>query len=146
MCHSLISKHIMLINRYKGGLYLATLFKLAIDAAATTTVSTKPDVKRLFYTYDPADISGTDLVIAAGKFVDDAGNTATEIPELETDNGYYLLFFNGVLQQESLYTITDTEVTIPNISSYDPIPDDAPITLIVTNFVPTAASQITVTT
>jgi hypothetical protein len=124
----------------------ATLFKLAINATATTTVETKPNVQKLFYTFNPADISNGDLVIAAAKFVDDAGNTATTIPELETDNGYYLLFINGVLQQDSLYTITDTDVTIPDIANLGDIPDDAPITLIVTNFEPEATSQITVET
>ncbi len=122
---------------------MATLFKLAINADATTTVATKPDVQRLFYTFDPTDVVSGDLVIAANKFVDDQGAAATDIPELTTDNGYYLLFINGVLQQDSLYTITDTDVTIPSVGT---IPDDAPITLIVTNFAPEADSQITVET
>jgi len=122
----------------------ATLFKLAITAETVTTVSTKPVVERLFYTVDSQHIDAGVLTIPANAFVDDQGNTLTgNIPSVSTDNGYYLLFVNGVLQQEDLYTVSDTQVVIQDA---DRIQLGAPITLIVTNFAPEADSTTTITT
>ena len=79
-----------------------TLFKLAITADTTTTVTTKPDVKRYFYILNQDHITDDVLTIPANAFVDDAGDTVDEITEITPDNGYYMLFINGVLQQTKL--------------------------------------------
>ncbi|NMA65692.1 MAG: DUF4183 domain-containing protein [Clostridiaceae bacterium] len=124
---------------------MATLFKLAITADTTTTVLTKPDVQRYFYLLDPQHIdqdTGT-LTIPANAFVDDQENPVANITLAEPDNGYYLLFINGVLQQDTLYTVASDNVEIPDA---DDIEVSAPITLIVTNFAPEADSQTTVNT
>jgi hypothetical protein len=118
----------------------ATLFKLVISAQTTTTVLTKPDVQRLFYNFDPEDVDEGVLTIAPGSFVDDTGSTVSTMPLITTDNGYYMLFINGVLQQETLYTVSETGVEIPDIGD---VPEGAPIILVVTNFTPTADSQTT---
>ena len=47
-----------------------------------------------------------------------------------------------LLQQEGLYTVTADNVEIQT----DEIPEDAPITLIVTNFAPEADTETTITT
>ncbi|NLM74920.1 MAG: DUF4183 domain-containing protein [Clostridiaceae bacterium] len=122
---------------------MATLFKLAITAETTTNVLTKPDVKRYFYTLDPQHIDQGILTIPADAFVDDQGNPVDNITLADPDNGYYLLFINGVLQQDSLFTVSAENV---QVEEADQIEEEAPITLIVTNFAPEADSQTTVNT
>lgn len=122
------------------------LFKLAIDATTTTEVDVKPEINRYFYLLNGDDVTGGVLTIAATKFIDDAGDVMTgNLTTATTDNGYYLLFINGVLQQSSLYTVsTDgSQVTVNDAAT---IPVGAPITLIVTNFAPAADSDTTITT
>ena len=41
-----------------------------------------------------------------------------------TDNGYYLLFINGVLQQDSLYTVSANNVVVQDA---DTIPKMLPL-------------------
>ncbi len=122
---------------------MATLFKLAITAETQTSVLTKPDVKRYFYILDPQHIVGGVLTIPANAFVDDQDQTVSSITLAEPDNGYYLLFINGALQQTSLFTVTENDVQIQNA---DDIEENALITLIVTNFAPEAESVTTVKT
>jgi hypothetical protein len=123
---------------------LATLFKLAITAETITTVSTKPNVQKLFYTFKSEHVSEGNLTIPANAFVDDQGDSITEIPLVtSSNNGYYMLFINGVLQQESLYTVTTANVQIPGIGD---VQTDTPIILVVTNFTPDADSQTTIAT
>ena len=121
---------------------MVELFKLKITADVETTVLTKPEVEKFFYRLDEQHYDQGVLTIPAGAFVDDAGDPVASITEVVTDNGYYLLFVNGVLQQEGLYTVTADNVEIQT----DEIPEDAPITLIVTNFAPEANTETTITT
>jgi len=121
-----------------------TLFKLAITAETQTTVKTMPEVKKYFYELVTSDITSGTLTIPATSFVDEQGNAVTSITLATSDNGYYLLFINGVLQQDSLYTVSANDVVIPNIA--DDIEDGSPIILVVTDFVPTADSTTTVKT
>ena len=114
------------------------LFKLAIDAATETDVEISPEIENYFYLLDTADRTNDVLTIPAAKFIDDAGNIMTDnLTTVVTNNGYYLLFINGVLQQESLYTVSvdGSQVTVNDAET---IPVGAPITLVVTNFEPTA--------
>lgn len=121
----------------------ATLFKLAISAESTTTVTTKPSVLNYFYTLDPTHIDQGTLTIPATAFVDDQGDAVTTITLADADTGYYLLFINGVLQQEGLYSVTANNVVIQDA---DTIKEDSPITLSVINFTSDADTQTTVTT
>ncbi|HHW46971.1 MAG TPA: DUF4183 domain-containing protein [Clostridiales bacterium] len=121
-----------------------TLFKLAITAETQTSVQTKPEVKKYFYELDPSDITAGTLTIPATSFVDEQGNAVTDITLVTPDNGYYLLFINGVLQQDSLYTVSANDVVIPNVA--DDIEEESPIILVVNNFAPTADSVTTVNT
>jgi len=122
------------------------LFKLAIDATTTTTVEVKPEIENYFYLLSEDDRTDDVLTILATKFMDDAGDVMTgNLTTVTTNNGYYLLFINGVLQQSSLYTVNadGSQVTVNDAET---IPVGAPITLIVTNFAPTSDSDTTVTT
>lgn len=119
------------------------LFKLAIDATTTTDVDVTPTVEKYFYDFVATDRVGDTITIPATSFTNDAGTAVTTLTTAVTDNGYYLLFINGVLQQTSLYTVTSANVVITDATT---VPVDAPITLVVTNFVPEADSTTTITT
>lgn len=122
------------------------LFKLAIDATTTTDIDVSPETINYFYLLNEDERTAGVLTIPATKFIDDAGDIMTgNLTTATTDNGYYLLFINGVLQQSGLYSVeTDgSEVTVNNAET---IPVGAPITLVVTNFVPTSDSDTTITT
>ncbi|WMC91407.1 DUF4183 domain-containing protein [Kineothrix sp. MB12-C1] len=122
------------------------LFKLEIDATTTTEVKVNPEVEKYFYLLNETDRAGDVLTIPAESFIDDAGDDVTgTLTTVVTDNGYYLLFINGVLQQSSLYTVSGdgSEVTVNEAAT---IPVNAPITLIVTNFAPISDSDTTVIT
>ncbi len=122
------------------------LFKLAIDATTTTEVDVKPEIEKYFYLLNEDDRTGGILTIPATKFIDDAGDIMTaNLTTATTDNGYYLLFINGVLQQSSLYTV-DVDGSQVTVNDTETVPVGAPITLIVTNFAPSADSDTTVTT
>ena len=121
----------------------ATLFKLAISAESTTTVSAKPVIENYFYTLNPTHVDEGTLTIPATAFVDDQGDPVTSITLPSTDNGYYLLFINGVLQQEGLYSVTTNNVVVQDA---DDILENSPIILSVINFAPEADTQTTITT
>lgn len=122
---------------------MARLFKLAITAETVTTVTTEPDVKRYFYNLNTDDVDEGVLTIPAGSFVDDQDNPVDTITEITPDNGFYLLFINGVLQQSDLYTVSSTEVVVQDASTIEP---GSPIVLVVTNFATNADSQTTINT
>lgn len=122
------------------------LFKLKIEAATTTTVTTHPEVTQYFYEVDDAHRIDDKLVIPSTAFVDGEGNAV--VGNLETvaeNNGYYSLFINGVEQQTSLYEVEEDGSKV-NIDDATTILTGSPIILIVTNFDPDANSTTTVTT
>lgn len=124
----------------------AQLFKLAIDATTSTDVDINPAIEKYFYLLEEVDRTDDVLVIPATKFIDDEGNIMTvNLTTAAENNGYYLLFINGVLQQSSLYTVSvdGSQVTVNDAET---IPVQSPITLIVTNFAPISDSDTTVTT
>ena len=123
-----------------------TLFKLVMNAETTTTTTTNPDVLSYFYKLNSSDLAGDTLTIPSTSFTDSTGAVVTGSLTLATDNdGYYLLYINGSLQQTSLYTIgaSGSEVVITQAST---VPVSAPITLVVNNFAPSSTSTTTVTT
>ncbi|ACL20248.1 uncharacterized protein DUF4183 [Desulfitobacterium sp. LBE] len=122
------------------------LFKLAIDAVTTTDTAINPAVESYFYELSEDQRTGGTVTIPATEFTDDAGNVMTgNLTPVTTDNGYYLLFINGVLQQTSLYTVSGDGSQVV-ITDADTVPVGAPITLVVTNFAPVSDSDTTVTT
>ncbi|GAB6087288.1 DUF4183 domain-containing protein [Alkaliphilus crotonatoxidans] len=121
------------------------LFKLVMSAVTSTDTDINPEVEKYFYDFDDADRVGNTITIPATAFTDDAGNTMTgNLTTVTTDNGYYLLFVNGVLQQSSLFTVSagGSQVVISQAST---VPVSAPITLVVNNFAPSSTSTTTIT-
>ncbi|WP_367568019.1 DUF4183 domain-containing protein [Lacrimispora sp.] len=122
------------------------LFKLVIDAATTTDTAINPEVDKYFYELREDERTGGTITIPATQFTDNNGDIMTgNLTTAATDNGYYLLFINGVLQQSSLYTVS-TDGSQVVITDADTVPVGAPITLIVNNFAPVSDSTTTVTT
>ncbi|EHQ90642.1 DUF4183 domain-containing protein [Desulfosporosinus youngiae] len=122
------------------------LFKLVIDAATTTDTTINPAIEKYFYELREDERTGGIVTIPATQFIDDDGNVMTgNLTPATADNGYYLLFINGVLQQSSLYTVSadGSQVVINDAAT---VPVGAPITLIVTNFAPVSDSDTTITT
>lgn len=122
------------------------LFKIVVDANTTSDIEISPEITQYFYPFASADLTDTVLTIPATKFIDDAGDLVTgNLTIAAPDNGYYLLFINGVLQQSDLYEV---DVNGANVVVQDAatILAGSPITLIVTNFDPTSTSDTTVTT
>ncbi|NLY44399.1 MAG: DUF4183 domain-containing protein [Tissierella sp.] len=122
------------------------LFKLVIDAETITDIEINPELDKYFYELSEDERTADTVTIPATEFTDDEGNVMTgNLTVVSTNNGYYLLFINGVLQQSSLYTVSvdGSQVVITDAAT---IPVGAPITLIVTNFAPVSDSETTVTT
>jgi len=122
------------------------LFKLVMTADTDTDTNTNPEVEKYFYNLREDERTGDTITIPAAQFTGDDGNAIIgDLTTIATDNGYYLLFINGVLQQSSLYTVAvnGSDVVITEGST---VPVDAPIVLVVNNFAPTSTSTTTITT
>lgn len=122
------------------------LFKLVVDATTTTDTDINPAVVKYFYELRETERTDDTVTIPATQFIDNNGDIMTgNLTTAVTNNGYYLLFINGVLQQSSLYTVSSdgSQVVITDAAT---VPVGAPITLIVNNFAPVSDSSTTVTT
>jgi hypothetical protein len=127
-----------------GNTFPLQIMKLAIAAAITVTAS--PTVSCFFYTAAATTTGATTLTIDAADFFGDTGGPATELPALATDNSYYNVYINGVLQMAgvSIYTpgatgVGSLAITVPAGSS---ILTGSPIVLEVANFAPTSTIDV----
>lgn len=82
---------------------------VASGGAITTTVS--PTVTRFFATITAAMIGATDITIPAGSFVDDTDTAVTALPAL-TRSDFFNVYVNGVIQQQSLSTLTTASLVL----------------------------------
>lgn len=122
------------------------LFKLVIGAVTTTETDINPAVEKYFYELREDERTDDTVTIPSTQFTDANGDIMTgNLTPASADNGYYLLFINGVLQQSSLYTVSvdGSQVVITDAAT---IPIGSPITLIVNNFAPASDSDTTITT
>lgn len=118
--------------------------KLAITA--TSTVSTTPTVERFFNEAASTVTGAGTLTILVGDFFTDTGAAASTLPSLATDNSYFNVYVNGVLQMEDLLNYTpggtgvgQLEITVPAGST---IEENSPVVLVVTNFAPATDTTI----
>lgn len=117
------------------------LFRLAVSASTTTNAV--PTVSRYFFSQTAA-ISTTNLFISSTKFVKDNGSAATALVTARANNGYYLLFVNGELQQSGIYTVgaVGSGLTIQTTAAFT-IPSSGVVSLTTTNFVPSSTTTVT---
>ncbi|GAA0317547.1 hypothetical protein GCM10008967_05150 [Bacillus carboniphilus] len=120
------------------------IMKLAITA--DSTVTTSPTVERFFNEATSTVTGPGTLTIPVEDFWTDTGADATTLPALATDNSYFNVYVNGVLQMEDLLAYTpggtgvgQLEITVPTDST---IQVDSAIVLVVANFTPTSDTTI----
>lgn len=121
-----------------------TLLKLSMTATAPTTLA-KPTVSRFFNTAPAGGYTGAaTYTIDDINWLDDTGTpvTAGHLVPATTDNGYYMLFINGELQEGSVVTaVTVDDVTI-TFSAATTIEEGKVLALVVTNFAPTTTAPV----
>ncbi|MGG6313850.1 DUF4183 domain-containing protein [Paenibacillus macerans] len=92
---------------------------VASGGVVTTTIT--PAVTRYFTTVTAAMIGATDTTIPAASFVDDADAAITDLPTL-TGSDYFNVYINGVIQQESLSTLTTASLVLDTVDVGEGIP------------------------
>ncbi len=119
---------------------------MKIVANVTTTVATTPDTQRFFYNTTSLITGATTLTIDAADFFDDTGATVTTLPTLNTDNSYFNVYVNGVLQMQDLSTYTPGATGVGELAFDVPAATslllNTPIVVEVVNFTPSSSSTI----
>jgi len=122
------------------------LMKILVDA--TATIETDPTSSRYFYITTSTTAGGATLDIDAASFLDDTGTAVTSLPTLPTNNSYFNVFINGVLQMNGISTYTPGATGIGSLEIAVPVGGSiltgTPIVLEIVSFAPT--SDITVST
>ncbi|WP_017473836.1 DUF4183 domain-containing protein [Amphibacillus jilinensis] len=122
------------------------LMKLAIEASTATTID--PESEKYFYVTEAQVEPGTSLDIDVADFFDNTGTAVVELPELITDNSYYNVSVNGVLQMQGLTTYTPGATGVGSLEIDVPADSEAiivgtPVVLEVVVFDPTSTTEIT---
>ncbi|QCS53565.1 DUF4183 domain-containing protein [Priestia flexa] len=121
---------------------------MKILASATTVTTVNPVNTKLFYVTTAQTDGGGTLIIDAADFFLDDGSAATTLPALESNNSYYKVYINGLLQMEGLLTYTPGATGVGSVEVDVPIGESiltgTPVIVEVVNFTP--ASSTTVTT
>ncbi|MGJ3222019.1 DUF4183 domain-containing protein [Geobacillus thermoleovorans] len=122
------------------------LIKLFV--AATTTTEVAPDVARFFYITTAETAEGATLTIDAASFLQDDGSQATQLPALATNNSYFNVYINGVLQMEGISTYTPGATGVGSLSITVPtgsgsIPSNTPVVLEIVQFAPSSNTTVT---
>ncbi|SMC78852.1 DUF4183 domain-containing protein [Papillibacter cinnamivorans] len=119
-----------------------SLLKLTMTATAPTTKA-NPTTLRYFNTAPTGGYTGSaTYTIDDVNWLNDAGVTVSEhgLVPAATDNGSYLLFINGELQEGNVVTgVTIDDVTITFGESTD-IDEGKILALVVSNFGPTTTA------
>ncbi|MBM7542074.1 DUF4183 domain-containing protein [Amphibacillus cookii] len=121
------------------------LMKLAIEASTTTAID--PESEKYFYVTEAEVTPGTSLDIDAADFFDNTGTAVVELPELITDNSYYNVSVNGVLQMQGLTTYTPGATGVGSLEIDVPADSDAiivgtPVVLEILAFDPTSTTEV----
>lgn len=130
----------------KGGFLLALqLMKLLVTATTTTNVVPTPE--KFFYVTAAETAAGSTLTIDSADFFLDDGSAATALPPLATDNSYFNVYINGVLQMEGNSTYTPGATGVGSLAfsvpaGGDPILQGSPVVLEVINYAPTSNTTV----
>lgn len=120
---------------------------MKIVAAASTPINTEPTPEKFFFVTTSETAARTSLTIDAASFFQDDGNAATELPALATNNSYFNVYINGVLQMDGNSTFTPGATGVGSLvfsapAGGDPILQSIPVVLEVVNFSPTANTTV----
>ena len=129
-----------------GGILALQLMKLLVSAATTTEVD--PTDSRFFNVTTGSTAAGSTLTIDAASFFDDAGAAVTSLPTLATNNSYFNVYINGVLQMEGISTYTPGATGVGSLAIAVPaggsgIPADTPIVLEIVSYAPSSTTTVT---
>ncbi len=133
------------VSKPKGGTDLALkIVKLAVNQ--THQISTSPTVTRFFYEV-PELITGLDsLKIDASNFLDDRGEMASKLPNLQLNNSYFNVYINGVLQMDDHFAYTAGEEGVGSLlislTEDTEIEKGTPIIIEIINFNPEINSTL----
>ncbi len=126
------------------------IIKLVVDAQTTTTTTTQPDAQHFFYELPLLQVGPSTLTIVSTDFDTDAGTAATALPALATNNSYYNVYINGVLQMEgnTKYTagVGAAGTLEIDVAAGETILSATPVVLEVVNYNPASTSTTTVET
>ena len=122
------------------------LMKLFVTA--TTTTNAAPTDTRFFYTTTSQTAPGSALTIDVASFEDDNGNAVTTLPTLVSNNSYFNVYVNGVLQMSGISTYTPGGTGVGSLvinvpAGGDPIPTNTPVILEVVQFAPSSTTSVT---
>ncbi|WP_416825453.1 DUF4183 domain-containing protein [Ectobacillus polymachus] len=122
---------------------------MKILVAASTTTEVVPTDSRFFYVTTTSTAAGATLSIDAASFLNDTGTAVTTLPTLPTNNSYFNVYINGVLQMEGISTYTPGITGVGSLAINVPaggsgIPASTPVVLEIVTYAP--SSTITVTT
>ncbi|PEJ60501.1 MULTISPECIES: DUF4183 domain-containing protein [Bacillus cereus group] len=122
------------------------LMKIAVAGSTTTTID--PADSRFFYVTTAPITGGSTLTIDAADFLDDTGASVTTLPTLVTDNSYFNVYVNGVLQMEGISTYTagatgvgSLAIAVPGTVT-DTILAGTPIVLEIVQFTPNSTTTV----
>ncbi|MBN2980832.1 MULTISPECIES: DUF4183 domain-containing protein [Cohnella] len=121
------------------------LMKLAVSIQTSVTVGPASD--KFFYVTTAETAAGATLSIDAASFFDNTGAAVAALPALATDNSYFSVYVNGVLQMEGICTYTPGATGVGSLAiavpaGGDPILADSPVVLEVLNFAPASTSTV----
>ena len=120
---------------------------MKILVTATTTTNVVPSPEKFFYVTTAEIAAGSTLTIDAADFFLDDGSAATTLPALATDNSYFNVYINGVLQMEGNSTYTPGVTGVGSLAfdvpaGGDPILQNSPVVLEVINYAPTSNTTV----
>ncbi|MGE6963757.1 DUF4183 domain-containing protein [Bacillus thuringiensis] len=122
------------------------LMKIAVAGSTTTTID--PTDARFFYVTTSPITGGSILTIDAANFLDDTGASVTTLPTLATNNSYFNVYVNGVLQMEGISTYTagatgvgSLTIAVPGTVT-DTILAGTPIVLEIVQFTPNSTTTV----
>jgi hypothetical protein len=131
----------------KDGVKMALqLMKLLV--IASTAIEAVPTNSRFFYTTTAPTAAGATLTIDAASFLQDDGTSVTSLPTLVTNNSYFNVYVNRVLQMNGISTYTPGATGVGSLDIAIPaggsgIPTSTLITLELLSYAPTSTTTVT---
>lgn len=120
---------------------------MKILVAASTTTEAVPTDSRFFFVTPTTTAAGATLSIDAASFLDDTGSAVTALPTLPTNNSYFNVYVNGVLQMEGVSTYTPGATGVGSLAINVPaagpsIPTNTPVVLEVVTYAPSSTTTV----
>ncbi|CCW08621.1 MULTISPECIES: DUF4183 domain-containing protein [Bacillus] len=120
---------------------------MKIAATGSTVTTTDPVDSRFFYVTTAPTTAGNTLTIDAASFFQDDGTAVTTLPTLATNNSYFNVYVNGVLQMEGISTYTPGATGVGSLAiavpvGADTVLTDTPVVLEIVQFTPTSTTTV----